>query len=418
MPVNIRILDAANKHMQRLGFLKLLAHHAQRTETSNLAALANPLVDAAIKRVRMEPPYSAHVKDYVQHRLTGSVYTELRNSVLGKNPTQAALEMQDLYLSDPRMPSTTGKLNDASREKYPYLGTALGLIKPGTWSSMTRAMTLLALVPPEELSAFEKYSEQHNPLLLSREQAALMLYCLIDNDAEILFPLYDQLLKIGGSSFDGRIAGDLLPDIIRSVVNALSKTSLPVEDRDRLAHLEKVAGTIASYRDRNYSGTTAREVSIRVRLEPFCDVGLLTKTDRHRFVYQFTPALKKLMADWGSLENTDNFLQNHFFTTLSNSYNLVVTQASEEDAHSALQQAGIELSSAIGYSPIKDCALLAGIRLLFTQLKVLELGRSHQILLAWQKEAPSFVRFTVDRMGGLAYVKFLKTMAPLIHDKQ
>jgi len=32
-----------------------------------------------------------------------------------------------------------------------------------------------------------------------------------------------------------------------------------------------------------------------------------------------------------------------------------------------------------------------------------------ELLKALQKRDPSFVRFTVDRMGTLAYVKFLKT---------
>jgi len=41
----------------------------------------------------------------------------------------------------------------------------------------------------------------------------------------------------------------------------------------------------------------------------------------------------------------------------------------------------------------------------------LELGRSLDILRAWQKSAPDVVRFTVDRMGELAYVKFLKPAA-------
>jgi hypothetical protein len=42
----------------------------------------------------------------------------------------------------------------------------------------------------------------------------------------------------------------------------------------------------------------------------------------------------------------------------------------------------------------------------------LELSRTRTLLRAWQKEAPDFVRFTVDRMGTLAYVKFLDSTPP------
>ena len=38
----------------------------------------------------------------------------------------------------------------------------------------------------------------------------------------------------------------------------------------------------------------------------------------------------------------------------------------------------------------------------------LELGRTTKLLKFLQKQDPTFIRFTVDRMGVLAYVKFLK----------
>jgi hypothetical protein len=56
---------------------------------------------------------------------------------------------------------------------------------------------------------------------------------------------------------------------------------------------------------------------------------------------------------------------------------------------------------------IPDVGLLAVIRLLFQQKRILELARTRTLLRAWQKEAPTVVRFTVDRMGALAQVKFI-----------
>ena len=418
MPTKIRVLAAANKHMQRLGFLKFLARESTRKETSNLEGLAEPLIRAAMKRVRLVPPYGSRLRDYVQHRLRDSTYANLRRAIISNPPTEAAVELQDLYLSDARVPSTTGKLNDGSRAKYPYLATALELIKPGTWSAMTRSLTLLALVTREELDAFDNYSPEHNPLLLSREQASLLLYCLVDNDGEILFRLFEQLSRMPSDLFDERTAGDLLPEIIRNVVTAYSKSSLPIEDRKRLEHLEKVARTIERYHNRNYSGTTAREVSIRVRLEPFCDIGIFAKPDRHRFTYQLTPAFNKFMDSWSGAEQTDHFLRGKFLSTLARIHGLASSHANEEEARSALQAAGEQLQSTLGYTPITDCSLLAGIRLLFTENKILELDRSYETLRAWQKQAPEIVRFTVDRMGELAYVKWVKSVASVASAKQ
>jgi hypothetical protein len=53
-------------------------------------------------------------------------------------------------------------------------------------------------------------------------------------------------------------------------------------------------------------------------------------------------------------------------------------------------------------------SLLAGISLLTEKKRILELARSLALLKTWQKQDPSLVRFTVDRMGAMAFVKFLK----------
>ena len=414
MPVKIRILSATNKHMQRPGFLKLLAARVARVETSSLSALGSRLVESVTRRVRVSPPFNDALRDYVQVRLSyDRIYTDLRNSVLA-GKTSVSLELQDLYLSDPALPSSTGKLGGNSQRNYPYLGTALDLIKPGTWSAMTRSLLLAHLTPKEESAAWDNYLPAHNPMVISREQAVVILYCFLDNDAEVLLPLFSKLLEIDGEEFDERTAGDFLPAILRNATSALGKGSLAVEDRERLAKLEKAADNIERWRGKPYTGGGAREETIRVRLEPFCDLGLFSKPDRHRFAYKLTPAFKRFMVDCKGTE-IDYFLENRFFATLAHMHNMTVNSAGDTEARNELREAGQALKSTLGYSPIRDCSLLAGIKLLFEHQRVLELGTSHDILRSWQKAEPEVVRFTVDRMGELAYVKFLKPAVPPTH---
>src|SRR5207249_1035759 len=140
--------------------------------------------------------------------------------------------------------SSTGQLGGARPRLYPYLGTALDLIKPGTWSAMTRSLLLVHLTPKEELVAWENYNPACNPIMISREQAAVILYCFLDNDADVLLPLFSKLLEHNGEGFDERLAGDYLPAILRNATAALNKGSLAVEDRERLAQLDKAAENI------------------------------------------------------------------------------------------------------------------------------------------------------------------------------
>jgi hypothetical protein len=409
MPVKIRILSASNRHMQRAGFLKLLAMQVARVETSSLTTLGGKLVETVTKRVRVSPPFSDTLRDYVQLRLSDGIYADLRKNVLAGN-TAAGIEIQDLYLSDPRLPSSTGKLGENSRRFYPYLGTALDLIKPGTWSAMTRSL-LLGHLSKEESAAWENYSPTLNPLAITREQAVVIFFCFLDNDALVLLPLFTKLLELNGEGFDERTAGDFLPAILRGTTSTLGKSSLAFEDRARLAQLDKAADSIERWRGKPYTGGGAREETIRVRVEPFCDLGLFTKTDRHRFAYKLTPAFKRFMANWNGTD-VDYFLENRFFATLAAMHGLTVKAAGETESRNAIRDAGEELKSTLGYSPIRDCSLLAGIRLLFDHQRVLELGTSLNTLRDWQKAEPEVVRFTVDRMGELAYVKFLKPVAP------
>src|SRR6266404_1771617 len=237
MAVKIRILGAANKHMQRLGYLKFIAAESTRRETSRLEGLGRPLVNAVMKRLRLTPPYESALREYVRS-LAGPAYADIRHAIANNAPTRATVELQDLYVADRKIPSATGKLNADSWEKYPYFATALDLIKSGTWSAMTRSLTLLCLVNPDELAAFSEFLPLHNPLLISREQGTLFLYCLIDHDAEILFRLFKALIQLPEHSFDEKTAGNMLPDIIKDTVRVFSRASLPVEDRERLGHLE------------------------------------------------------------------------------------------------------------------------------------------------------------------------------------
>jgi hypothetical protein len=408
MAKRIRVLDSANRAMQRLGYLKPLCALANKTETSNLETLGKRLIERVTKRVVVSPPLDAQTREYVKNRLTHRSYQDLRNAVLEPaNSASVRLEIQDFYLADARLPSRTGKLAEASWRRYPYLGMSLDLIRKGTYSPLTRSLVLLALTPGAELRAFDEPDRVQNPFRITDAQAAVLLYCLIDNDAEVLQPFFAALLSRPGPSFDEREVSVLLRDIFRQIERTHRNQSTTVEERSRLTLLVKTAASIDKRkRDASTGGGAARE-AVTVRLEPFCDLGFFTKPDRDRFTYCASDRLRAWAARWQQARNTDEFLRDCFFTSLAATRGLPTRPVDEELAIAALVAAGEELKSPLGYSPITDVALLAAARLADEQL-VLEIGRATELLKALQKRDPAFVRFTVDRMGTLAYVKFLK----------
>jgi len=409
MPSRIRVLDSANRTMQRLGYLKPLCALVNATETSNLETLGKRLIERVIKRVRISPPFDAQTRAYVKNRLTDRLYHDLRKAVLESANGQAVhMEIQDVYLADANLPSRTGKLVEANWRRYPYLGTSLELIKKGTYSALTRSLVLLAVTPEAELRAFQDADRSHNPFRISDAQAAILLYCLVDNDADVLQPFFAGLLSQTSASFDEREAGNLLPDIFRQIDKQFRNRAITAEERSRLALLVKAAASIDKWKTKSYTGGGARQEAATVRLEPFCDLGFFTKPDRDRFEYRTTDRLRNWLARWQQAGGIDDFLRDRFFAALAASHGWPARLVDDEQATTALTAAGEDLKSSLGYSPIVDVALLAATRLLTEQRLVLEIGRATELLKALQKRDPAFVRFTVDRMGTMAYVKFLK----------
>ena len=123
MTGRIRVLDAANRTMQRLGYLKVLATLVNESETSNLETLGRRLISRVTHRVRLSPPFDDDLQEYAKTRLTDGAYKELRKTIM-ENGGPAGVELQDIYLADRSLPSSTGKLVEENWRRYPN-GTAV-----------------------------------------------------------------------------------------------------------------------------------------------------------------------------------------------------------------------------------------------------------------------------------------------------
>ena len=403
-----RVLDSAKRPMQRLGYLKYLLSRCTALETSNLETLGRDLTETVTRNVSVS--LTPELADYVRRRLTDGTYRFLRDRLAAweRNPsdTQVAIEIQDLYLADPRLPSRTGKLVAQDWRKYPYLGIYLGLIRAGTWSPFERGLVLLRLTPRTEMEAFRGYNPAANPLLLSTGQRLFFLFCLLENDGDVIVPLYKQLLE--RDVFSDRDAGDLLPGIFRAIGQRFWNRNLPAEERARLDRLLKIADSIAGWKGRSYSGGGAREEAVKVRLEPFAGLGLLTKDDPYRYEYRLAPEGKAFLAALDPASDNGAFLENAFFQSWARSFGPAgAGPATPDEMRAALVRAWNEVRSPLGYAPILDVALLAGIYALTEQGAFFEIAAARQFLRDWQKESPTAIRFSVDRMGTLAHVRLL-----------
>lgn len=415
----IRVLDSTARCMQRMGYLKRLVRRVMAVSTSSLENLGNDLTQTVMRRAQV--PLNEERATYIRQRLYDRVYDGLKKQAAAWGSDSkaeevfVAMELQDLYLADPSMPSQTGKLVRNDGRKYPRLGVALGLIRAGTYSLNTRALSLLHLTPKTELQAFLEYDPGANPLRLTHAQGLLFLYALLENDGEVIAPLLSRLASEyeGKDSFSDRDAGDCLPEIYHSVIERHRRRLLSADERERIDVLSRTAGSVEKWRGQSYSGGGAREEASRPRVEPYADIGLLCKPDPFRYGYAFTPAGQvwaEELADTEDDAQIADFLANRFFQTAANAFR--ISPASPATADSVvvhLYRAWEVIHSAGGYAPIEEMAVVAGIEALLKNHLVIEPAVARETLIAYQKENPYQVRFTVNRLGELAHARFLES---------
>jgi hypothetical protein len=355
------------------------------------------------------------LREYINAALTDSKYVELRRSIARKpedpsQPQVVEVEIQDSYLASPTLPSRRGKLVREDWRRYPYLAVALGLLRPSTYSLTGMGQAFLALVPDGERASFNAatpaYSAQSNanPLLLTAQQKLLLLFCFLQSDGSILQSLYARLLQIPSPIADWE-AGALLADIYRQASKRLSPRS--GEDLTKIQKLLDTAIKIDSWQGRPYKGRGARDEAATIRLEPFVDLGLLTKPDPLAYRYKTTNETREFFALLELSESIDKFLNNSFFSAYANALAQRNKHRSDRvSVLSAVQRAFNVLKSPLGYAPILEVSLLAGINTLADSGTYFEIAECLDWLKLLQKERPELVRFNVNRRGDLTFIKF------------
>lgn len=404
------VLQYSRRSMQRLGFLKHLVARCNAQFTARLEVVGKDLVEAAQKRVAVQR--TDYVSVYIRRRLQDGVYKELRERLdrierNGEILATIEVEIQDAYLADPRLPSHTGKLVTKDWAEYPHLAVALGLVRKDSYALLVRGQAMLALCSPGELTAMRNGSLEHNPLMLTPGQRLFFLYALIDRDGDVLVRLLRDLLKVEGVFRDWE-AGDRLPAIFRELERTYRNQATSAAERKLLQSLVTAADGIERKAGTSYaSGKGAREERITPRLEPLVDVGLLTKPDPYTFSYTFDEQQEKFATRLTEAGSWKDFLDKEFFAAWAAAFIEGAThEENEAQVLEAIMTAWDRLKSPLGYAPIADSVLLGAIRHLVDNNRYFEVADGRGLLQRLQKQAPNWLRYSIDRQGNLRYLKF------------
>lgn len=405
----LHIIENASRRMQRLGYLKLLLAQASKSSTSDLKILGNSLISTVTRMISISP--TPELANYLRVTISGqpdkSLLQQLEKSLSLTEPTDIKVQIQDVYLSSKNLPSQRGRLVPRDSTNYPRLGVSLGLLRKDSYTPLVRGQVLLHLLKPNEVSTFQEYSLDMNPMLLTQEQQFFFLYTIIESDMHLIIPLYRQLLE-AKEDFADYEAGNLLPGIIRDIYEHFRQQVRSGADAMRLKKLLEMAGVIELWKDREYKGKGARDETITVRLEPLVDLGILIKDDPFSYRYRLSPIGRRLMAQLTKNDNEQD-IKSQFFTHIIDAYSLGLEKISDDaERLHFIYESYFLLKSPLGYAPINDVMLLGILLAIEAKRGYFEIEEGMQTARTIQQKYPRLVRFNVDRMGRLNFIKFEK----------
>jgi len=408
----LRIIGSTARRMQRLGFLKHIVASASPQRPSSAAAIGRTLLSTVShKHVTV---IRSETKEYCDRVFSEQHYSALRSQVQQaaeqQPPGQVNLELQDIYLSQDGLPSKRGRIL-SEKEKdihvFPTLAVNLGFLTPETCVLTSRGRLFANTISPGELDAFNRPSDI-NPLIISPGQAIVLLFSFLETDGDLASMLYPVIAKKDGEFADYEV-GDLIGELLSDYLLRVEKSATRMKDKTEISKLKRTAESIKRWKNKPYTGKGSRDEWATLRLEPFVDMGLLIKPDKFAYKYAFTDNGRLFSANLETSNDLEPFLMDNYLSATAQLLGIQTSPVvNSDEALDFLKESNRLLANNIGYSDVTDTALLSAINLLQKRNKVLEIGKSIQILKEAQKKTPHNIHFNIDRWGNLKFISFRK----------
>jgi hypothetical protein len=381
--------------MQRLGFLKCVAAIASPSQGQTLEGLTQRFESTITQRTMLSDETKTRFAEYVKRFQLHKRYT----AGSGTN-----VQLQDAYLSDPRLPSASGAITgEATRVGYrhavyveiPAWAARLQVIRERNYSLTDRGKLLRLFSSHESWDSFEPVN---NPFLIDRPQAFLFLYCLIDADGDLLQLIYRKVLSKGCDSFERGQIGEIAGEALKELATTRLSHQFSGVAKQRLQKAAKIIESIL--RQPKGSGYGPRESVATPRVEPLVDCGWLQKPERSTYAYRLTDDGKEALARLADSGSVSSFLTEHLVELVSR-----VRPPPTQPTLRCLRGAYEDLKSGLGYVSIRELVLGSIAKMLQAGEPPYSVATLEKLLLAAPARYGPLVRLAQGRIGGLAQVR-------------
>ena len=408
-----RWVSFARVSMQRPGHLVAVAAAASETVPTNLAGLGRGYAEIVRRRHRVDDARVGEVKSYIRALRLWKRYGKQEQL-----KTLPPVERQDLWLADPELPSATGAVTDEVVDELPQLGSSLGFVRPHNFTRSDRGRAIVALYR-RDLERLAAGEAEPNLLRLvtsrtgqRRGAACFLAHALIEADGDFLSAAWAAHLEHGKKdAFTRASFGELLPIACRQVAERLSR-SREVADRVVIGRLNALASHIEEKTpttERTWGGGRPRDQAATLRLEPYVDFGLLTRTSRTDYRYILSGEQETFFSRVAEASDIDAFLNTELVGAYLQGLGIARRVVDADEIWQRVEHAYGQLRSGLGYASAMEVVLLAIATLLDEGGDgCFELADGLAALRARQRERPSEVRYGVSRTGEPTYIRLGK----------
>ena len=398
----LRWVDYARRSWQRLGHLRIVCSVADPATGTSLQGLTSRFEGIVTSLHKIPGGFEDQVGAYIR------TYRTSQNSRRNGSATQ--LELQDLYLSDSRLPSQSGAITgDMSSAGYrhavyvemPAWGVRLRLIRRHNYTLTDRGKVLLRL-RQGETGSVRVFNPNTNPYLLTPGERYFFLFCILDVDGDLLRSVLDNV-SLRKDAFSRSEVGNIAADALVGLLN--DRFSRPMGGQERVVR-DRIAATVKSLANQKSSGMGPRESVATPRTEPLVDCGLLVRTDRNSYSYRMSEEGRQFARALVQAQSIDDFLMAglaKWSVLLSGGAPLFYSNP--EDVVRYVARSYSLLRSGLGYCSIREVALLADAMAIDEGVGFFELADAEQAVSEMARRYGKGVRFTKSRQGDIAQVR-------------
>jgi hypothetical protein len=405
--------------MQRPGQLIAVAASASDNSPTSLQGLGRTYAGIVRRGYKVSGDQADEVKRYLHALRLWKRYGGHQGALAKLDDVEelSAVELQDIWLANPQLPSATGAVTDDVIDELPQLAANIGLVRQHNFTRNDRGRAIAALYSDDLLKIAEGDVSVNLFQMITRGSAGLhdrpggacyLLYSLIEADGDFLTAAWYTQLQEGDQTFTRASFGSLLPTACRRLADRISK-SRSMEDRHLVSRLDATARHIDEKTPSNqktWGGGRPRDQVATLRLEPYVDFGLVTKESRTDYRYSLDEVQRAFFQDLTAAPDLQVYLDTNLVAAYLTGIGRVPIRLKGDEIWERIKDAYQMLRSGLGYAPAKEVVLLA-IAILLNEggTSCFEVADGIASLREEQQRHPDQIRYGVSRTGEPTHVR-------------